>query len=299
MALKASNKLPAPGDRVRHRSESPGAAEVCGDVPSPGEHREPPATLFHHQPTSHLARREKQNAGAVEKPAGHLPPDPHTRAPQFINSLNYYQLLSQAMNFPMSMSGNRWGNAISPSSPHLARQCQRQRRSRAGTHAPRGGHPSAAPGSGGPPGPTRSVRSHPTHPSPHTPATSSPRPGEISTSRLESCCHHTACPAVVARKPEGRGAMPNRESPEAKDSPEHLTTPDTQPAVEHTFSEELQWSSSWTNKNVRLHGARAPKLSFATQTQEFWDSPWPTAEGGHSPLLSALPHTDLLLCVST
>lgn len=34
--------------------------------------------------------------------------------------------------------------------------------------------------------------------------------------------------------------MPNGESPEAKDSPEHLMTPDTQPAVEHTFSEELQ-----------------------------------------------------------
>lgn len=85
----------------------------------------------------------------------------------------------------------------------------------------------------------------------------------------------------------------------------HHKTPDKEPAIKHTFSEKLQWSSSWMNKNVRLHrGLKVemftPELSSATQTQECSDSPQTTVEGGDGHLLSsythAYPRSSAFLC---
>lgn len=71
----------------------------------------------------------------------------------------------------------------------------------------------------------------------------------------------------------------------------HLKTPDKEPAMKHTISEELQQSSSWMNKKIRPHRSVqvcTPKQSSATQTQEHSDNPWSTVARGDDHLLSSL-----------
>lgn len=70
MALKALNKLSAPGAGSGSHTSTRGKAKVYRTISSPGENILPcPA---HHQPFSHLVWREMQNTGAIKKPVSNL-----------------------------------------------------------------------------------------------------------------------------------------------------------------------------------------------------------------------------------
>lgn len=70
MALKALNKVPAPGTGSGSHASTRGKAKVYGTISSSGENILPcPA---HHQPFSHLVRREMLNTGAIKKPVSNL-----------------------------------------------------------------------------------------------------------------------------------------------------------------------------------------------------------------------------------
>lgn len=145
------------------------------------------------------------------------------------------------------------------------------------------------------------------HTSPHMPATNP------SSQDWERCCssHLEEKPSLncVFTTYTWKDSLYSSSSPEARRTQRNTTVgkdliprtdlvtsrPQTkEPATKHTFSEEPRRRSSWMSKNERPRRSLgmevcAHKLSSATQTQECWDNPWPTAEGGDGHLLSSLP----------
>lgn len=88
MALKALNNLPAPGDRLRHTRQHPGESQGSWGPSLPQVSIESPLLhRTHHQPTSHLVWREKQNAEAIKKPVSYLLSNLYTHIPYLLTHL--------------------------------------------------------------------------------------------------------------------------------------------------------------------------------------------------------------------